>query len=112
MGAPEFPPSGSQYLAIQRARLHMLPKALAGQLMERDRSQVRDRGAKPVAVQHPETTHFPAPPFSDVAQEPDRDVRQTQIKIDEIGRAFSVDIASLYNHVAITPPLFRDRVDF
>ncbi|PYI91726.1 MAG: hypothetical protein DME97_12600 [Verrucomicrobia bacterium] len=111
MGVSEFARRGSQHPAIQCARLHVVPKALARQFIERDRSRVRDRSAKPVAIQHLETTHFPAAPFSHVAQKPDRDAGEAQIEINKIGRASSVDIAALCYDRAISPPLFRDRID-
>ncbi|PYL41749.1 MAG: hypothetical protein DMF42_09555 [Verrucomicrobia bacterium] len=61
-----------QHLLSQRATVHVFPKAFARQLVDTNCVCARRGSAKPIAVQHFETLHFPALPVFGLAPKADR----------------------------------------
>ena len=89
----------------------MIPQAFARQLFFANSSRARGKDAKTIAVQHFETTDFPAPPVVHLAPKTDRYGRHAKIQISEIGQSLTVNIAALDHHSPTTANFLRGRVD-
>jgi hypothetical protein len=100
-----------QHLLVQRATVHMFPQALAWQLVGTNYPRTTGKSAKPIAVEHAKTLHFPAPPVFDFAPKTDRYSRHAKIQIGQVGQWLAVDVSALNHHSPPTANLLRDRID-
>jgi len=108
MSAAIFAAGRFEHALVQRPLFHVVPKTLPRQLIQADRACVRHRRVKTIAVQHLETAGFPASPLPHIAQETNRYVRQTKIKIYQIGGALTVNISLLDHDGPAASQLLRD----
>lgn len=112
MGAAQLAGGRLEHAPVQCPLSHVVPKAAARQLVGANRARANGKRAKPVAVEHLKTIHFPPLPFFRVAPETDRYVRQAKIQIGRLSNFFAVAIAPFHHYGPAMTELLRDRIDF
>lgn len=105
-------PSRLQHSLRERVRIHVIPETASRQFILDDGARITDGRAKTIAVQHLKTFSFPTLPLPHLADIANVRVGHAEIKIDQVGDAFAVDIPPFYDYGAATHHLLRDRIDF